>query len=306
MLVSNKVLGVLGLAVLVPVLITGTLANRNTAEGVESKVPAAAATASDPNTEKYVFQEKPPGIIVPAYFAWWRDEGKRDYDRLREAAEKLEDNSLVIVINPNSGPGPEDWGFRDTAREFVNDIKSKGQIVLGYVFTSYGKRSTSSLMADVEGYQAYNVDGYFFDEVTTDDSVREWYERVVTDINVRPELGRGYHILNYGTYNDDTIKMASVIYPGAVISETSGERFLSRTYPEWTKYHTTKTICMLHSTDRFDLGPIYFYALRNHFDYIYITERTLANNPWLNLPEYWDDVVQLIARFQTQAQTLTE
>lgn len=291
----NKVLSILAALAAIPASAFFVTAVNN----VTPRTPSGTFVA---NTEEYVFQDRPPGLIVPAYFAWWRDEGKRDYDRLREAAEKLQDNSLVVVINPNSGPGPADWGYGDSVREFVNDLKSKKQIVLGYVFTSYGKRSVDNIMRDVEGYKVYGVDGYFFDEVTTDDAVREWYERIITDIDANPDLGRGYHVLNYGTYDEDTIKMATVVYPGVVISETSGERFQSREYPVWTKYHSTKTVCMLHSTARYDLGPVYFYALRNHFDYIYITERTLANNPWLNLPEYWDDLVQLVTRFQNQGQ----
>jgi len=232
------------------------------------------------------------GIIVPAYFAWWNTDGQTDFQRLQVAAAQLSPHSLVVIINPSSGPGPLDWSYRDTVKQFVAGIHASNQLVLGYVSTSYGRRDIRKVMADIQGYSFFDVDGIFFDEASTDDSKREWYESIITDTDIVSNLGR--YVLNYGTYTSESLKMASVLTPGVIMSESTGFHFLQTTFPSWVHSKGTNTICMIHSTDREEFSSVYFHSKRNNFDYIYITERSLATNPWLNLPVYWDQLVGLV------------
>ena len=73
----------------------------------------------------------------------------------------------LVVINPNSGPG------KSVDAEYVAQVSrahaaSPTLSVLGYVYTSYGKRDAAAVRQDIEHYFAwYAVDGIFIDEVTS-------------------------------------------------------------------------------------------------------------------------------------------
>lgn len=102
----------------------------------------------------------PTGIIIPLYMyptsVYW--------EQVIQAKTSNPNVPIIAIINPNSGPG----GVRDVNYvNGINSLRSAGVIVLGYVYTSYGKRSISSVETDVAAYHSwYNVNGIFFDEMT--------------------------------------------------------------------------------------------------------------------------------------------
>jgi hypothetical protein len=53
---------------------------------------------------------------------------------------------VYVIINPNNGPGnTTDANYVDA----INKLKAKGFYVIGYVYTSYGKRSLSTVTKDI-------------------------------------------------------------------------------------------------------------------------------------------------------------
>jgi hypothetical protein len=74
------------------------------------------------------------------------------------------------------------------------------KIVLGYVSTSYGSRSSTLVQADInEYYSCYNMDGIFLDEgpTTCDNATLTMYKSY--DSLVKSKGGLGYTVLNWGT-----------------------------------------------------------------------------------------------------------
>ncbi|HKW05256.1 MAG TPA: spherulation-specific family 4 protein [Nitrososphaerales archaeon] len=100
------------------------------------------------------------GIMIPLYMyptsPYW--------EQVIQAKTSNPSVPIIAIINPNSGPG----GVRDVNyANGISSLRSAGVIVLGYVYTSYGKRSISSVETDVAAYHSwYSLDGIFFDEMT--------------------------------------------------------------------------------------------------------------------------------------------
>ena len=103
-------------------------------------------------------------ILVPAYFY-----PGADWTRMCATLPV----GAIAVMNPNSGPGTTTDGNYTTA---VSACRARGVGVIGYVYTSYGARSTSAVRADVDAYfTRYPVSGIFFDEASDASSTQAYY-----------------------------------------------------------------------------------------------------------------------------------
>jgi hypothetical protein len=123
------------------------------------------------------------GLLVPAYVrpdALWR---------LAQDASP----SLIVVVNPSSGPGRE----REPAyARAIERIRGRGARVLGYVATGYGARDAAAVSADVRRYAGwYGVDGIFLDESAAGAQDVAHYRALAAD--VRSATG-GLVVLNPG------------------------------------------------------------------------------------------------------------
>ena len=100
-------------------------------------------------------------LVVPSYFN--ATGSVANWNSLVTSARKV---PTTAILNPNSGPGvKEDPNYAAA----VAKLRAAGGKVLGYVSTSYGKRSLSAVVADINTYVAlYKVDGFFIDEMTSD------------------------------------------------------------------------------------------------------------------------------------------
>lgn len=80
----------------------------------------------------------------------------------------------LLVINPANGPGPH---ARSSYRLAVLAAREAGARVLGYVPTSYGARSASDVVTDIDRYTSwYGVDGIFLDEASPSAAQLPYYE----------------------------------------------------------------------------------------------------------------------------------
>ena len=74
-----------------------------------------------------------------------------------------------VIVNPDSGPGPEvDANYTKA----IDRLQGAGCLVLGYVTTSYGKRSASDVHTDIDrwGKLYPRTQGIFFDEMIYEDT----------------------------------------------------------------------------------------------------------------------------------------
>jgi hypothetical protein len=98
-------------------------------------------------------------IIVPLY-----SYPGVDWNAIIAAKQANPGVSMVVIINPDNGPGLSQDPNYVTG---VNNLRAAGVIVLGYDHTSYAARPLSVVIADVNSYKAwYNLSGIFFDEMS--------------------------------------------------------------------------------------------------------------------------------------------
>src|SRR5207249_3576007 len=98
-------------------------------------------------------------LLVPAYF-YPGGAGSAEWRRLLEAPDAA---AVVIIVNPDSGPGKA----ADPKYERVIDqARDKGFTLIGYVSTKYAKRPIREVKEDVDRWvKLYpRVQGIFFDE----------------------------------------------------------------------------------------------------------------------------------------------
>jgi hypothetical protein len=99
------------------------------------------------------------GIVVPLY-TYPTDSS---WSFLINIKNEYPSVPIIAIINPNNGVGSS----KDS--NYVSGIKNlqaAGISVLGYVFTNYGSRSSSTIENQISDYKSwYGVNGIFFDEM---------------------------------------------------------------------------------------------------------------------------------------------
>lgn len=96
--------------------------------------------------------------LFPAYI-WWGDDAtwNRLYSVMRE-------NDLV-VLNPSTGPNPDDEMERSGVRRRKNEILNRGAVPYGYVDLDYGRRTIDAVLSDMRTYYlVYGIERFFFDQ----------------------------------------------------------------------------------------------------------------------------------------------
>lgn len=93
-------------------------------------------------------------VVIPSYFN--ATSSVSNWNSLTATARKV---PTTAILNPNSGPGiKEDVAYAAA----VTRLHAAGGKVIGYVSTSYAKRSLSAVVADINAYVTlYKVDGFF-------------------------------------------------------------------------------------------------------------------------------------------------
>lgn len=233
------------------------------------------------------------GIIVPAYFPWWRRSGIKDYQRLIDFSEVAEPNKLVVVINPNSGPWKAEWSFTPKMREFAEAIRKNYQHPIGYVYTSYGARPIEEIQQDMRTYMdIYGIkaiSGFFLDEVSSKAEDSQYYHTVIdygnSLLKARSFCSQNFGIiLNAGTINDNIQELTD---KGdlTVIKEMTEHDFLADTIPVLS--YPEKSAGLIYSCSNWE--AVNDKIKSNDMGFYYCTDRAVTNNPWFSLPSHWED-----------------
>jgi len=233
------------------------------------------------------------GVIVPAYFPWWRRSGIEDYQKLVKFSEIAEPNKLVVVINPNNGPWKAEWSFTTNMRNFAEEIRKNYQHPIGYVYTSYGARPIEQVQQDMRTYMdIYGIkaiSGFFLDEVSSDPLTNDYYHTIIeygnSLLKSRSFCSQNFGIiLNAGTINDNIQELTD---KGdlTVIKEMTEHDFLADVIPALR--FPEKSAGLIYSCSNWD--AVDDKIRTNKMGFYYCTDRTFGNNPWLSLPSHWED-----------------
>lgn len=224
-------------------------------------------------------------IAIPSYFyPNCNTSANCFWNTLNNAAPQVG----LAVINPYNGPGT---GFDSNYFYQTRSTQAKGIQVLGYVYTSYGKRDLNSVKKDIDQYYAwYGVDGIFLDEAYSGDCSKQFY---YGEINMYVKSkSRGFTVINPGTLTQECyINTADLI----INFEADANAYL-KWYPMgWeSKYPRSRFWHLIHSSNESQLPAIVQKARNTNAGWIYATPDTLPN-PWDTLPNasYWKSELDL-------------
>ena len=223
-------------------------------------------------------------LLVPAYF-YPAGDGLKHWDRLLAAADKV---PVVAIVNPASGPGKK----ADANYVKLLERARKTKITLiGYVSTSYGKRTLDEVKADVERWlQLYphSITGVFFDEQASGADKVDYYAALRTHVRNNSKLG--LVVTNPGTvcdaaYFDKPATDTACVFEGP-------RRFDVLDFPKWLwPLPAERKAVLSYKIARVDeMRELVKLAPKRKIGYLYITDAA-GDNPWDRLPKYWDEEV---------------
>lgn len=237
-------------------------------------------------------------IMVPAYFFPNdnNDPGTHNvgpnWSTLIEAA-KLYKDRLVIIANPDNGPGSGSgeawkWGLQKYT-EAITKVRAEGAIVLGYVYTCYGMTTASTacqgrtlehLKTDIANWKAwYPVDGIFLDECSTSLDTFTWYKNL--DTYIQGVLPGALIVSNFGT--PPAKKFYNRIGAPVIMENTGlfldGNRTLLNTPP-------LNSVALIHSANIAEWKKSRTILMNKGVQYFYVTNDG-GDNPWDTLPDFF-------------------
>jgi len=132
-------------------------------------------------------------LIVPLY-----EDPDSNWNKVAAGASSV---TTIAIINPNSGPGSGESGLYNGATG-IPVLTNAGITVVGYVHTSNGGRSITTVQNDVLNYYDNfdGLSGIFVDEVSGESGQYSYYSQLSAYIYDRYDLV----IFNPGTVPDDT------------------------------------------------------------------------------------------------------
>lgn len=192
-----------------------------------------------------------------------------------------------MIMNPSNGPGAAvDPDFVAT----IEEARSRGVAVLGYVYTEYGFRSLSAVRADVAKYYSwYDVSGIFFDEAASSASSLSYYRTLEEDVRAHPGA---IVMLNPGLYPSEGYMTVGDI---VVVFEGDYSSYVQLEIPSWVvAYPPSKYSHLVYGTSAGNLSSALSLAHQRHAGYVYVTSDVLPN-PWDTLPSYWSTEAETMA-----------
>ncbi|MGA2665186.1 MAG: spherulation-specific family 4 protein [Nitrososphaerales archaeon] len=247
--------------------------------GTAAFTPHAAAATPSSGT----------GLLIPLYSnpgATWNT-----VIQLKEANPSV---PITVVVNPYNGPGAKWSSSYDT---WIVTLREAGINVLGYVYTSYGTRSASSVESDIAAWKAmYWINGIFLDNMANVPGYQSYYS----------SLTAFAHSLGLGTVVGNPGCDVPVSYFGTVDVLLINEKASVPTMATLANYTAggTKSEFALVSYAVPSLTTSEVSLMGNYASYIYITDGTMPQ-PYAALPSYYSALVSDLASFLSSTSDLS-
>lgn len=219
-------------------------------------------------------------MAIPSYFY-----PGSDWSQMEQAAPTVG----LTVINPDNGPGKKlDPAYVDETAK----AQSAGARVLGYVYTSYGRRLLAQVKADINKYYTwYKVDGIFLDEAPTACNRAAYFKSLYTYIKAKG--GTAKVAINPGQATNECFVEASDII---VNFEGPYSSYYTWQPAGWeTRYPADRFWHIVIETTDADMPSAIALSKVRHAGWVYATPDGLPN-PYDTLPAdpYWIDELNLI------------
>jgi hypothetical protein len=215
-------------------------------------------------------QTSATGILIPLYSypgSTWQ----------QLIQTKLANPSVPVaaIVNPDNGPGTyQDPNYAQS----INELRSAGILVLGYVPTGYGSISQSHIDSQIYDYkQWYNANGIFFDTMSNVPGYENYYSSLSSYAH---SLGFSWTVGNPGA-------PVPASYIGTMntlnIYENAGLPSLSRLASSTDSYPASNFAFEAYSVS--SISQSYIASAESYDSWMYITNGVYPN-PYTILPSY--------------------
>ncbi|MHB8566811.1 MAG: spherulation-specific family 4 protein [Nitrososphaerales archaeon] len=217
----------------------------------------------------------PTGVIVPLY-----SYPGSDWNIVEQAKYAHPSVPIVAIVSPDNGPGSsQDPNYVSG----VDNLRSAGVTVLGYVYTSYASRSSASVIADINTYKSwYNINGIFFDEMSNVPGNEAYYLALST---YAKSIGLGFTVGNPG-------RIVPASYIGTVdcivTYENQGLPNISSLASLDANFSKNGLAAISYGVNALDTS--FAQSASKYVGYIYLTDNSLPN-PYSELPPYFSSLV---------------
>lgn len=241
------------------------------------------------------------GLLVPMYVYPANVHTNEVYNRLIDVKRRYETVPIWIIVNPASGPGNEvDANYTKA----IDRLQGAGCVVLGYVTTSYGKRTTAEVNADVDRWRKIypRTHGMFFDEMI--------YEDNETAAQHQAKLNRYAHeqgywptVANPGTDTPGryfAIDAADVIVIHEADAWPTEAKLKGDYFGGYSDYPPFTRAVLAYSQPKLDAASLAM--VRRYARWVYVTEDEYrvndpkADNPWDKLSKHLEAMCEQLAK----------
>jgi hypothetical protein len=247
-------------------------------------ITGAAGVCLAPTQQALSAEASSMRLLVPAYFDPGTSRAKY-WDQLLSSAKVC---SITAIVNPASGPGRRiDPAYTDTLRR----CKEAGVRPIGYVSTSYAKRTLAEVQADIDTWLRFypGIRGFFFDEQSSGPEKIDFY-RALREYS-RKQLPNAFVVTNPGIVPDRQYLDGKASDVVCVFEHHSG--FEKWVRPEPSVPAERLYVLNYQVPDAPTMREHVARLTKERVGYYFCTEDKLPN-PWDSLPPYWDELVAAV------------
>lgn len=230
------------------------------------------------------------GVYIPLY-VYPSGSGMDEYERVIRAKNAHLGVQLVVAINPSNGAG----GSKDSNYErAAGMLRGAGIAVLGYVYTSWGRRSIGEVESEISRYASwYGADGIMVDEFSTDVRLAGYYQKLRL---YAKSLGMTFVMGNPGTdipaqYVGAGGATAIAVADNFIIYENAGLPSPERLGGWRRRRDKKKFSCCSYGVGRLDEKAIR--TASRYLGLLYVTDDVLPN-PYDSLSSHFERIVAVL------------
>jgi hypothetical protein len=240
------------------------------------------------------------GILLPLYVYPADVHTNAVYNRVVELKRRYETVPFWVIVNPASGPGDKvDANYTKA----IDRLQGAGCVTLGYVATSYAKRQSADVRADIDRWlKLYpRIQGVLFDEMVYEDTEAAAEHQAALNRYAR-EVGCWPTVANPGCDTPGRYFAADgadviVVHEGndwPAESQLKGDYFGGYAdYPPFTR------AVLVHSLAKLD--PERLAMVRKYARWVYVTDDPYrpgdakADNPWDRLSSHLEKTCAVLS-----------
>ncbi len=274
---------------------TGTSSNMVVAD------EPVAANLRERAVQFHLRAQQRTGLLIPMYVYPENVHTNAAYNRLIDLKKRYETVPFWVIVNPASGPGTQvDANYTKA----IDRLQGAGCVVLGYVSTSYAKRTVDEVSADLDRWRKFypRTHGIFFDEMIYEDNDNGVQHQLKLNRQAAA-LGFWPTVANPGTDTPGryfAADVADVIVVHEADAWPTETKLKGDYFGGYADYPPFSRAVLVYSQPKLDASAVAM--VRRHARWIYVTEDEYrlndpkADNPWDRLSKHTEAMCEQLAK----------